>query len=490
MSVKGPKLLFSDFFQIPKSDLDNYGAFDVSLVADLPLFIDPFLLFNSKKNEYRKLHDEIIKYLRFLKTKSVTQELDEGLIKAWFCFGEVKQNWLGFSNSGNQGRGLGEDFANALNNNLNSVFSNFSSERVTRGSHLEKLCLIKEGVGRDSISDFTTNLIKEYLLIYTQTFAKKYIKPEKCEFFNVDKVCFNYETESWENKSFFLPFFMGEFVILTPKNLLTKDENWINREDLIRNFSMIPNAIPNASLRGQINNYFFKILPQKATKKEEKEAVYKTINKYPILIDFFIKSKEDHGESANIISADKVRYSENLYIDQFGGLASLLWQHTNFYGLIGDTYQEAKQRALYLKRIIEKNDGYRLLYVDGEPLKKEEDLKILYRLTWFGTPSDVSKEVGDGRGVSDFKISRGAMDKTIVEFKLARNPQLKRNLKNQLEIYKEASDTKKGLSVIIYFSKKELERVLNILKDLKLTSSRDIILIDARKDNKSSASKA
>ena len=51
--------------------LDQYGAFNISLVSDLPLFIDPFLLFNSDKPEYRRLRDSIIDYLRFLRDKSV-----------------------------------------------------------------------------------------------------------------------------------------------------------------------------------------------------------------------------------------------------------------------------------------------------------------------------------------------------------------------------------------------------------------------------------
>jgi hypothetical protein len=41
-----------------------------------------------------------------------------------------------------------------------------------------------------------------------------------------------------------------------------------------------------------------------------------------------------------------------------------------------------------------------------------------------------------------FQISRGAADKTIVEMKLAKNTQLKRNLERQIEIYKKASDAK------------------------------------------------
>ena len=70
------KLYFSDFFEVPPSRLTQYGAFDISLVSDLPLFIDPFLLFHSRKPDYRRLHAEIIRYLRFLRSKSADPNLD------------------------------------------------------------------------------------------------------------------------------------------------------------------------------------------------------------------------------------------------------------------------------------------------------------------------------------------------------------------------------------------------------------------------------
>ena len=49
---------FSDYFDIDPDALDEYGAFNVSIINDLPLFIDPFLLFNSEKQDYRNLHDQ------------------------------------------------------------------------------------------------------------------------------------------------------------------------------------------------------------------------------------------------------------------------------------------------------------------------------------------------------------------------------------------------------------------------------------------------
>ncbi len=188
-------LYFSDVFDIPPEVIDDYGAFNISIVTDLPLFIDPFLLFNSDKQEYRKLHDQMINYLRFLRDKSLNGLAIPALIDAWYCFSEVKQNWLGFCQTGNTGRGLGKDFATALNINLVNIFRDFGMEKITRGSHLEKLCLIKAGVGRDMISDFTTNLIKNYLLRYTEDFSVANISEQYLEKKSVPKVSFNHRLE-------------------------------------------------------------------------------------------------------------------------------------------------------------------------------------------------------------------------------------------------------------------------------------------------------
>src|SRR5690349_9177395 len=109
---------FNEFFGVSATKLDEYGAFNVSLINDLPLFIDPFLLFNSSKPEYRQLHDDILRYMIFLRDKIAAGAVNDDLVKAWLMFPEVKQNWLGFSLHGNGGSGLGKDFADALKVNL------------------------------------------------------------------------------------------------------------------------------------------------------------------------------------------------------------------------------------------------------------------------------------------------------------------------------------------------------------------------------------
>jgi hypothetical protein len=484
-------MYFSDFFGVKKTALNKYGAFDVSLLADLPLFVDPFLLFNSKKPKYRELHDRIIEYLRFLKDKSAAdRDLDAGLLHAWYMFPEVGQNWLGFSAKGNQGHGLGKKFAGALHTNLGNIFGSFGAENVTRGSHLEKLCLVRDGVGRDNISDFTNNLIHEFLLSYTQAFAQRHIDPVLRRKIAVRKVRFNYDTETWEAASFDLPWYLGDYVVLTPKDMLTRDDTWINKTDLIDDFQSIPDAIPNEQLRAQISNYFRKMLPRQPKRADEREAAFRTIQHFPALVDFYIKRKEDTGEQAESIANQRVAFSQQLYLEQFRELAELLQRKTQFYATPGNSYEDAYRRVLFFKDVIENKGGHRIFYIKNQPLEREEDLHILYRMTWFATVSDVTREANDGRGPVDFKVSQGAGDKTLVEFKLAKNTQLERNLKNQTAVYEKASDAAISIKVIVYFSVAERKRVETILKKLKLAGDKNVILVDARKDNKPSGSKA
>ncbi|TWT63606.1 hypothetical protein Pan54_43600 [Rubinisphaera italica] len=56
-------MYFSEVFEIPEKTLSKENVFDISLVSDLPLFIDPFLIFNSKKTVHKQLHRHIVAYL-------------------------------------------------------------------------------------------------------------------------------------------------------------------------------------------------------------------------------------------------------------------------------------------------------------------------------------------------------------------------------------------------------------------------------------------
>ena len=101
---------------------------------------------------------------------------------------------------------------------------------------------------------------------------------------------FNYSTEIWESKEFELPFFNSDYVLLTPKDILTKEDIWINKHDLLNDYDRIANSVDNVQLRAQINNYLLIRLSKykKPTQKQRKEALTKVLEKYPKSIVLFV----------------------------------------------------------------------------------------------------------------------------------------------------------------------------------------------------------
>lgn len=268
---------FNEIFEVDEAILESYGAFNISLINDLPLFIDPFLLFASENETYQTLHKRIIEYLIYLRDRTIAGNLDSGATKHLCHFSEIKQTWLGFSEIGNSGLGLGANFAISIKNGLQKYFNPNSD--IFESEHIEKLCILQPGIGRDFVSDFTTNLIHDFLLSYTQIFATKHLKPKHLRKVSVPKAVFNQELGRWLSKEYILPWHYNDHVILTPRDILTKDETWINSNDLAHKFSTIAEAIPNEQLRSAVNEYFQKKLPPtRINPKTKREKVHQLRN--------------------------------------------------------------------------------------------------------------------------------------------------------------------------------------------------------------------
>lgn len=156
---------------------------------------------------------------------------------------------------------------------------------------------------------------------------------------------------------------------------------------------------------------------------------------------------------------------------------------------IDQTYHESLKRVYYLKENIENRDGYQFFYKRGKIWATEKHLHVLYDFLWYETNCDVNKEVNNGRGSVDFKVSIG-LDRTLVEFKLGSNPHLEKNLRKQTKIYQKANHNAPKIIVIFFTSEKQELKAKNILRKLRLLRSKSIVLIDARNDNKPSASVA
>ncbi|WP_206865806.1 hypothetical protein [Aeromonas dhakensis] len=167
---------------------------------------------------------------------------------------------------------------------------------ISSATHIEKLTLVGSGIGNDFISDFTTNLMLEYFLEYTQSFARKTLPPHQRKVFSV-RCSYDDELIAWKPKEYELPYLYleedGDFILLPPLDILTKDEAFICHSELVGDFRRIANSIGNIALREAINSYFDKALPISPKKNDIEHAVSKTINEFPETLGYYIKQKED-----------------------------------------------------------------------------------------------------------------------------------------------------------------------------------------------------
>lgn len=157
--------------------------------------------------------------------------------------------------------------------------------------------------------------------------------------------------------------------------------------------------------------------------------------------------------------------------------------------LPANSYDFAMAKVQFLKRGIERG-GFNCFYGDdNKSIKKREKLaQSFYGMTFSDNSMfDINREPNNGRGSVDFKVSIGSSDKTLVEFKLASNKSIK-NLLSQVNIYENDNETKQSIKVILFFSQEQENKVKKQIKRMSLESDSSIVLIDARNDNKPSAS--
>ena len=459
------KLLFSDVFEVDKNVLKREGLVNISLLCDLPLFLDPFLIYGSEKEEYKKLNSEINKYILFLKNKAINYPLTDELLDRWFLFHEVNNNWLGYCKFGNRGLGLGKRFANNLYINLRDKLSDYGDNKILEVPHIEKLGLIDEKIGSDNISDFVMNIIKHYFLEITEEFAHKHLREEFCKEFSVEKAYFDYDLEKWVSKTYYLPSYNDDYIILMPKDVLTKDYSFLNTKDLLSRFSLVIGKIPDTKLKGEVNNYLESIYREGMTKEDENNVKMATIREFPSIIDYYIKEAETNFKSACKLSRDKVNYVGNTLANLANKIINEL-ASTNFYQLSNLTYEDGLKKVSLIKDLFQHTDISRYFFRgDVSKIKREEDLELIFRLVFYGVVSSIDSET--------INIKK-SINKSLIEFKIASNPKLKQNLKHQLE-------DRELITVIFYFNDREKVKLQKLITSLDLVDSESIIVIDARK---------
>ena len=183
---------------------------DIDLSTDMPLFIDPYAI-QIRQDQWS---DRCGDHIRSFFTTLLDALRANDLARAGHLLNhlhEPNETHFGVSQGRPSGRGVGDHKAAMLANAL--VRSRAFQTGVL--SDISEAELFIHGVGRDTISDLTTNVIRGLLAEYTA---------EQCRLHNVPTQAvgnigptWNIHTRRWEARQMELPIYQRRPILLVPK---------------------------------------------------------------------------------------------------------------------------------------------------------------------------------------------------------------------------------------------------------------------------------
>ena len=194
------------------------------LDEDIPLYLDPFLLWRSPSQQDQALHTSLINcfnHLGWLMIKGREAEAVDNLIVASEC------DEVGFGVSAKRrGKRIGSGTANGIL----ALFSHMPEYERSGFTHFEEIQLYVDGISKDRVSDFACNFLKSFLIDFTIDQCHKHSIP--LAHVRLESL-YNYQAQRFDTDvRVELPVMpeSGEPILLVPKRWL-RHVPWINFDD-------------------------------------------------------------------------------------------------------------------------------------------------------------------------------------------------------------------------------------------------------------------
>lgn len=221
MTLVRPRLTEYHGIATAQSDLDFAIPF---LDEDVPLYVDPFLLWKSPSQQDQALHTSLLSsfnHQNWLMAKGKGQEAHDNLVIASEC----DEVGLGIS-AKRRGSRIGQGTAGQIL----QLSSKISAYEKLGFSHLEEVQLYVDGISKDRISDFSCSFLKSFLIDFTMDQCQRIGIPMQDV---VISWLHNYKTQRFDRDvRVKLPAHpaTGKAILLVPKRWL-RFVPWINFED-------------------------------------------------------------------------------------------------------------------------------------------------------------------------------------------------------------------------------------------------------------------
>lgn len=216
----------NDFHNIPftQEEVDFAIPF---LDEDIPLYLDPFLLWKSPSFQDNSLHTAIVNSFNhlgynYLKGNSIDS------VNKLIQISECEEVGLGNSKT-KQGKKI--SFKESTK--IFELFKNIPQVQKSGFTHFEEIQLFVENISKDRVSDIACNLVKSWLIDYTIDQCQNYNIPIEKTKVNV----FDYKTQKLKVEETFLPQNPNTRlpIVFTPKRWL-RYIPYINYEEYFQNY--------------------------------------------------------------------------------------------------------------------------------------------------------------------------------------------------------------------------------------------------------------
>ncbi len=196
------------------------------LDEDIPLYIDPFLLWKSPSQQDNSLHTTIVNSFNSLGHLFLKDE--KKAIEILIDISECDEVGLGDSKN-KHGRKIGDKLAY----DVLSIFKNIPQINKQGFTHFEEIQLLVENFSKDRVSDISANFLSSFLIDYTIQQCEKFeipIQQKGITYFDTQK-------RKMVSEKVQLPFNPNSkaSILLVPKRWL-RFIPWINFEDYYTNY--------------------------------------------------------------------------------------------------------------------------------------------------------------------------------------------------------------------------------------------------------------
>lgn len=321
MAIVRPRL--NDYHNLPflQEEVDFAIPF---LDEDIPLYVDPFLLWKINSQQDNSLHTSIVNsfnQLGHLYINGHDTEIKKILIELSEC------NEVGLGNSKTrQGKKIGDKTAD----DIMSLFKVIPQINKQGFQHFEEIQLLVDNISKDRISDISCSLIKSFLIDFTIDQCEKHKIPiEKCSV-----SIYDYKTQAIKIEDTYLPINPDnkQPIILTPKRWL-KYVPWINYEDYFQGYYIkdIDKAFDGKLNRVQILNFNRNNYDIVHTYISLKEQITKDLANDPLFSQIPVLSAKRKQNTILNLPTGKTNNADKEYENLMVQImSSLLYPHLDF----------------------------------------------------------------------------------------------------------------------------------------------------------------